>query len=155
MKIIIQCAKRKRDHAGRLATPQHKTVRFVARPEEAPHDGTLYVHPDQDSGHGCTWRKHLETYNRKHAAKNPLGLLLAYELYAAPVYQLLVRKFGANKIFILSAGWGLLPAGYLTPDYDITFSSQGAQYIRRRNSDRYKDFNYLPDDGAPVFSWAA
>ena len=34
----------------------------------------------------------------------------------------MVNRFGLDSVFILSAGWGLIPARFLTPAYDITFS---------------------------------
>ena len=48
-------------------------------------------------------------------------------------------------MFILSAGWGLVRADYLLPDYDITFSTQAALCNRRRRNDQYQDFNALRD----------
>ncbi|WP_202961151.1 hypothetical protein [Candidatus Symbiobacter mobilis] len=54
-------------------------------------------------------------------------------------------------MFILSAGWGLISANYLTPDYDITFSANADPYIRRGNQDKkYQDFNQLPDSDEPL-----
>jgi len=61
----------------------------------------------------------------------------------------LTQEFGIKQIFILSAGWGLIPADFLTPDYDITFSQAKnvAKYCRRKKSDNYDDMCLLPDDG--------
>src|SRR5204863_6230536 len=36
--------------------------------------------------------------------------------------------------------WGLIRADFLTPNYDITFSSQAEDVKRRRRGDRFHDF---------------
>ena len=46
----------------------------------------------------------------------------------------------AKKNFILSAGWGLIKADFLAPDYDITFSSQADAWKRRNKRDVFRDF---------------
>ena len=76
----------------------------------------------------------------------------AYKLYANSAYQDLVKKFGLDQVFILSAGWGMISANFLTPDYDITFSKAKnvEAYCRRNKSDKYADICQLPDDGEPI-----
>ena len=64
------------------------------------------------------------------------------------MYGELVEAFGINNVFILSAGWGLLAAGFLTPSYDITFSGRAVPYKRRLGRDAYEDFRMLPPDRA-------
>lgn len=55
-------------------------------------------------------------------------------------------RFGLHKVYILSAGWGLIRADFLTPYYyDVTFSQSAEGYKRRRKSDRYQDFSMLPE----------
>ena len=56
-------------------------------------------------------------YNNNPAG-NSLGLLPVYRLYANPVYERLVDKLGVANVYILSAGWGLIRADFLTPSYD-------------------------------------
>jgi hypothetical protein len=77
---------------------------------------------------------------------NPLRLYPAYQLYENQAYGRLVDRFGSENVYILSAGWGLIRAGFLTPSYDITFSPSADAYKRRRKTDRYDDFRMLPDD---------
>jgi transcriptional regulator with XRE-family HTH domain len=48
-------------------------------------------------------------------------------------------------VYILSAGWGLIPAAFLIPAYDITFSSQAEAHQRRRRDDLYRDWSMLPE----------
>jgi hypothetical protein len=55
-----------------------------------------------------------------------------------------------RQVFILSAGWGLIPATFLTPHYDITFSASADPWNRRRKEDRYEDFCMMRDDGEEI-----
>lgn len=77
---------------------------------------------------------------------NPLRLYPAYQLYENRAYGRLVDRFGLRNVYILSAGWGLISADFLTPSYDITFSASADAYKRRRKMHRYDDFQMLPDD---------
>jgi hypothetical protein len=81
----------------------------------------------------------LLRYNRKPAG-NPLGLYSAWQLYENKAYARLVDQLGIDRVYILSAGWGLIRADFLTPCYDITFSQSADSYKRRRKADRYQDF---------------
>ncbi len=146
MIVVIQCAKSKRDHAGHLVNNAGRKVLFVARPEEASAcEGYIFARPDDDDGTGVSWRNQLLEYN-KNSNSNPLGLLPAVELYKHPIYEHLARHYGRENLYILSAGWGLIAADFLTPAYDITFSSDAESCHRRRQSDIYCDFHMLPDD---------
>ena len=62
------------------------------------------------------------------------------------VYRRLAGHVGVESLFILSAGWELIPASFLlTPDYDITFKPpKGDEYKRRRMTGPYSDFQMLP-----------
>jgi hypothetical protein len=116
----------------------------VAKPELAPDDITrVYARPDDLSENGKSWREVLLDYNER-PGNNPLGLLPAYRLYENPAYVRLAEAFGLENLYILSAGWGLIRATFLTPQYDITFSQSADAYKRRRKSDRYRDFCMLP-----------
>ena len=70
--------------------------------------------------------------------------------YAHDAYRALVGRFGLERIFILSAGWGLIPASFLTPGYDITFAASADDWKRRRKGDRYEDFCMLSNDDDPI-----
>jgi hypothetical protein len=72
----------------------------------------------------------LLAYNR-NPGNNPLGLVPAFELYANETYRSLVEQCGTENTYILSAGWGLINAAFLTPYYDITFSAAADPYKRR------------------------
>lgn len=152
MKVVIQCAGSKRADAGSFSTKDGRQVIFVASPSaEPPPKNRVYARPDdttEDSRE--TWREKLLGYNRKEVSTNPLNLLPAYKLYTNKAYKHLVDKFGKDKVFILSAGWGLIPADFSTPAYDITFSVSGALLNRRKPKDHYKDFCLMEDDGEEI-----
>jgi hypothetical protein len=144
MLVVIQCAATKDPDAGTLWTRDGKRVLFVARPERAPSSGeVVWARPDDASDDaGATWRDLLEVANRR---PDPgLGLRRAFELYEPPAFRRLATRFGIDRLFILSAGWGLVRASYLLPQYDITFSKQAESYKQRTIGDPYRDFNQLP-----------
>lgn len=151
MKVVIQCAASKRASAGRMQRRDGSPVTFVADPAQAPRNGDLaYARPDGYSDDGRCWRTSLLEYNQSPGG-NPLKLLPAFELYENAVYGQLVEKFGIDKVFILSAGWGLIPADFLTPSYDITFSKSAAEYKRRHRAQTYLDLSLFPADSGETF----
>ena len=149
MIVVIQCAARKYPCAGRFKMEDGRPIMFVADPKEAPTDNKIiYKRPDDPSGSGLSYREELVKYNRRPGS-NPFGLLPAWELYTNPVYTELVDTFCVRNVFILSAGWGLITADFLTPDYDITFSNKARgdnAYKRRRRNDAFMDLSMLPVD---------
>lgn len=150
MRIVIQCAAKKQPWAGSFTLPDNRPVLFVAHPDEAPYNTEqAYACPDDISDNGETWRDRLLAYN-KDADANPMNFLPAYELYANKTYGKLVEKFSIENIFILSAGWGLISADFLTPIYDITFSASAEKYKRRRKKELYEDLCMLPDNGEGI-----
>jgi hypothetical protein len=147
MKVVIQCAARKRPDAGTFMTADGRRVLFVGDPGGAPHiPAHLYACPDDTSDDGRSWRARLLDYNRNPSG-HPLEFLPAWQLYEHDTYGRLVRHFGVERVFILSAGWGLIPANFLTPSYDITFTGSADEWKRRRKEHSYQDFSLMPDDG--------
>ena len=143
--VVIQCAASKQAEAGYLQSGDGGKVMFVAQPDLAPANGDhVYARPDGHADTGNTWRQELLRYNREQAAHNPLGLLPAWQLYKPRAYQQLHDICGPDNLYILSAGWGLIPADFLTPYYDITFSGNAEKYKRRGRRDAYDDFRMLP-----------
>jgi hypothetical protein len=139
MIVVIQCAASKRPVGN-----DGRRVLFVANPALAPASSDLvYARPDDYADDGITWREHVRRYNATPES-NPFGVSPAHELYENETYRELVRTFGLENTMILSAGWGLIPAGFLTPRYDITFSASAEPYARRRKKDVYRDFSMLP-----------
>ncbi len=119
---------------------------FVADPDSAPAGlAHAYARPDDVSDIGVSWRAALLTYN-DDPGDNPLGLIPAWQLYENKTYGLLKNRYGLECLYILSAGWGLIAADFLTPAYDITFSPSADKHKRRRKNDRYDDLRMLPPD---------
>ena len=136
MKVVIQCAGSKHSYAGRLETPSGEKVEFVATPElcKSVPPGVRYFKTDDLYGvKAMTWRDELTRYNEE--TENPYKLLRAADLCTPNVYRKLTDAFGWESVFILSAGWGLIRANYLTPYYDITFSKTA----KRENQWKWRD----------------
>ena len=149
---VLLCAAGKNSDAGHLRRRNGQPVRFVAQPNLAPPSKIYtYARPDDDSDIGGTWRDVLAEYNRRSRDANESGLLKAWQLYRNETYRRLVRHFGEKSVYILSAGWGFLPADYLTPWYNITFSPNAEDYKRRGERDSYKDLPLCVDhDDEPM-----
>ena len=145
---IILCAARKHNDAGYFRNRDGQPVRFVAQPDLAqPSKIYTYARPDDVADVGGTWRELLADYNKRNRDANPFSLLKAWQLYRHKTYGQLVRQLGEDNVYILSAGWGLLPANYLTPLYDITFSPLAEDYQRRNKEDLYKDMPSITNHG--------
>jgi len=146
MIVVIQCANAKRAEAGCLRRHDGREILFVADPGKAPaHHQYVYARPDDMADGSRSWRDCLLRYN-KAPANNPLGLLPAWQLYRNVTYASLADRYGPDRLYILSAGWGLLAAEFLTPKYDIAFRGQADRYKRRRKRDRYNDISMLPEE---------
>ena len=146
MNIVIVCAAGKKPHAGCLRQRDGQKVKFVADPDSAPRtDSYVYARPDDTSDVGVSWTETLHQYNET-PEDNPLGLLQAWELYSNPTYEYLARKHGTERLYILSGAWGLISATFLTPMYNITFSTgeHVKPYQRRKAEDCYGNFCRLP-----------
>lgn len=149
--VVIQCAAGKRADAGHFMSDDGRKIVFVADPCRAPASSSVtHQRPDDIAPSGCSYRDMLIAYNRDQRAENPFGLLPALDLYQNGVYGRLAGKFGRERVFILSAGWGLISADFLTPYYDITFSSsargEDAYKNRSRCDSGYRDFCTIPKD---------
>ncbi|WP_082802159.1 hypothetical protein [Falsihalocynthiibacter arcticus] len=147
MIVVIQCAGSKRLDAGTFESPDGRFVDFVANPEDAPKDERFYARPDDSCPDGGSWRDRLVAYNLD-PQDNPLRFIRSCELYTPPIYARLSREVDHSQLYILSAGWGLLAADFLTPAYDITFSAQAPRFKRRRKRDNFRDLSMLPDRAA-------
>jgi len=146
MKIVIQCASGKAPNAG-FFQEDGENILFVAKPSLGlGNKRFLYKSPSDISRNGTMYIENLSQYNRR--SNNPYNLLPAYKLYSNDVYRALVIKYGLENIFILSAGWGLIRSDFLTPIYNITFSTAKNvnPEFRRKKSDVYHDLCHLPLD---------
>lgn len=146
MIAVIQGSEGRQAHAGFLAARSGQRVLFVADPGQAPRaPGVSHARPDDASSFGVSWRKLVLGYNA-NPRNNPLGLLPAHALYPDEIYRRLLEDLGPKQTYILSAGWGLIGASFLTPNYDITLNRGADPFRRREPTDRYADFCMLPDD---------
>lgn len=150
MKIIIQCASRKHKKAPTFKLDDGRNVTFVAQPDLVESRGDqFFCRPDdikvtetQES-----WRAYLTKYNNE--GTNRAELMRAGDLYCVEEYQTLIKKFGYEDIYILSAGWGLIRADFLIPFYDITFCTKAEKHLIRRSNDKYADYNHLIENLNP------
>lgn len=150
MIVVIQCAATKNPSAGHMKTSDGKPVMFVANPQAAPaRPDLVYARPDDLSDTGVPWRRVLLEYN-EHPGNNPFGLRPAHQLYKNKTYERLTKRFGLENVFSLSAGWGLISATFLTPQYDITFSAPAEAYKRRGKREHYSDLCMLPETANDV-----
>ena len=141
--VVFPCAAAKSWDAARMPTPDDRSLFFVADPLAAPaNPSLLYRRPDDRATDGRSFRQALDDYNRQTDG-NPWGLLPAWRLYRNAIYARMADSLGTPNLFILSAGWGLIRADYLTPDYDITFSPSAERYKRRFARHRFNDFRHL------------
>lgn len=146
MFVVIQGSESRQPHAGLLTARHGQRVLFVADPAQAPREPDIcHARPDGFSSFAGCWRNLVLGYNA-NPRNNPLGLLPAHALYPEEIYRRLVEELGPKQTYILSAGWGLIGASFLTPNYDITFNPGADPFRRRKPSDRYNDFCMLPDD---------
>ena len=146
MIVVIQCAASKKPDAGYLQRRDGRKVLFVADPQNAPVDTPYaYARPDDIADTGRSWRDELLRCNDA-PGNNHLGLLPAWQLYENETYALMAERYGKDRLYILSAGWGLIAADFLTPKYDITFSAQADGFKRRSKKDRYNDLRMLSVD---------
>jgi len=149
MKVVIQCSATKDEAAGSF-TLNGRRVEFVAHPEFHTKAGpeALFKPDDTIPSTSTTWREHLLAYNRR--SENPDRLLRAADLYSPEIYRSLLHYVGTANLFILSAGWGLINADFLVPDYDITFSSKAKSWKRRTKRDKFFDFAQLTQSDLSV-----
>ena len=76
----------------------------------------------------------LQEYNDA-PNENPFGLLQAGRLYKDKTYGMLMEECGPERLYVLSAGWGLIRSDYLTPDYNIIFSNhENVEVFKRRRA---------------------
>lgn len=109
---------------------------FVASPIGAPaREGFVYARPDDVSDTGESWRERLRSYNA-NPGENPLTLRRAADLYLNPIYNLLVHRIGWQNVYILSAGWGIVRSGFLTPMYDVTFGNVKKEYEYKKEKQK-------------------
>lgn len=150
MIVVLQCAGTKRNDALTFSQADGRKVKCVARPDEAPPSaGFTYAHPDGMADLTRTWRQAVSETNQGHDGSSKLHR--AFELDEPPasptLYRELVSVLGLDRVYILSAGWGLIRSDYGLPDYDITFAPEAlkkAPWKYRGRRDKFEDYMQLP-----------
>lgn len=131
--------------------PDGRPVKFVADPAAGtPPAGVLWARPDDAiPGQTRTWREELSRLVASGEASR--SLLPAWRLYEPAAYRHLVQALSDRRVYILSAGWGLVRADFPLPDYDITFSRAAGRANRRLRTHQFQDFMQLdPSSIEPV-----
>ena len=137
-KVVMICAKTK--HNNTHISVNNQTIKFkaVSNPENFE-----FLPDDPKPNDNCTWRQWIEG-NQNNAIP-----ALGYNLYRPKnpfneVYLNLNEKFD-DRLFILSAGWGLVKANFRLPNYDITFSGNNPANLRvfQNLNPPFNDFNHL------------
>ena len=135
-KVVMICAKEKKGNSNIIHENFNHPITFVAQP-----NGVNTFLPDGDIPNlNMTWRDYV-TNNQN----NNVIPFKSYQLYIHGVYQNLFNFF-RYRLFILSAGWGLVKAEFRLPNYNITFSSSAKPEYKRvfNNLDpSFNDFNDL------------
>ena len=142
-KVVMICAKTKHNNTHIWVNNQTIKFKAVSKPENFE-----FLPDGPKPNYKCTWRKWVED-NQNNAAIPKL----AYNLYSPrnpfnEVYLNLNEKFD-DRLFILSAGWGLVKASFKLPNYDITFSSKAMRENKRvfqNPNPTFNDFNHLTDN---------
>jgi hypothetical protein len=121
MKIVIQCAGTKTSSASfRNALGP---ICFVAAPDHLQNERAPW-----DTVYGTTWIEWVRRFNKEHVLPSGVSIVeqfsRAASLYKNNIYARLTRQIGIDNIFILSAGWGLVPGNALIPTYNVTFSAK-------------------------------
>jgi len=138
-KVVMICAKGKKGNSNIIHENFNHPITFVAQP-----NGVNTFLPD-----GCI--PHLNMTWRDYVRKNQKPKIIpfkSYQLYIHGVYQNLFNVFG-DRLFILSAGWGLVKAEFRLPNYDITFSNTTEPEYKRvfqNPNPHFNDFNHLNDN---------
>ena len=150
MKVVIQCAGRKNPSAGTFRTAGGKPVIFVAHPELAPPDartstrGRMMFLTTGGAGARASW-------NTTGRLRQPARL--ASRCNSMNPTRTAVWLIGSASIPCSSCrrGGESIPATFLTPAYDITFSQvpKPERWKRRLKDDVYDDSCLMPNDGRP------
>ena len=138
-KVVMICAKEKKGNSKIIHENFNHPITFLAQP-----NGVNTFLPDGYIPNlNMTWRDYV-TNNQNHN----IIPFKSYQLYIHGVYQNLFTVFG-DRLFILSAGWGLVKAEFRLPNYDITFSKDEKVPLNSKRSTNmnkspiYNDFKKL------------
>jgi hypothetical protein len=140
MKVLIQCAGSKIEEASTLIR-NGQEIKFVARPtlgsdQCCPWDNI-------DGNNSPTWIDCLRSFNDNAQQGLPPGVTWgqgvptqAIHLYSDAIYERIADAVGAENVYILSAGFGLVRGTDVIPKYNITFSNANKVLLNARITSR-------------------
>ena len=137
-KVVMMCSKSKQNDSELIFNNNNNnnTITFKAITNEVINQ----FKPDDDipGNINYSWRNYVS--NNQNHINLPYR---AYELYTENVYHELFMTFG-NRLYIESAGWGIVNAEFRLPNYDITFSDNiNEETIRHYQAGNFNDYNQL------------
>ena len=130
--LIIICASRKNENSRIYHNEIELKIKAISDPQNN------IFHPDYviDEEEGFSIRDIvLQSQNNQNLAPS-------YQLYSHPIYTDLFEYLG-DRLFIQSAGWGIISSNFRLPYYNITFNQNANLNEIRANDADYKDFNHL------------
>jgi len=133
-RVVMMCSKSKQNNSELIYDNNKITFKAIT------HEVINQFKPDDDipGNNNYSWRNYVS--NNQNHINLPYR---AYELYTENVYQELFMTFG-NRLYIESAGWGIINAEFRLPNYDITFSNNiNEETIRHYEAGNYDDYNQL------------
>lgn len=134
--IVFPCSNEKN---GSELIYEDKTIRFralsnVKDDQFKPDDISLV--------NNFTWKKYISSSE----VQNGHQLLEANTLYKDSIYRKLADCFG-ERLYISSAGWGIIRNKFRIPKYDITFKNNKDKSTYRAIKDGFLlDLNHLKED---------
>lgn len=133
-KVVMMCSKSKQNNSELIYDNNQITFKAIT-------DKVINQFKPDDyipGNNNYSWRNYVS--NNQNHINIPYR---AYELYTENVYQELFLTFG-NRLYIESAGWGIINAEFRLPNYDITFSDNAnKETIRHYQAGNYIDYNQL------------
>ncbi len=132
--VVMMCSKSKQDNSDLIF--DNNPIAFKA----ISNRNINQFKPDDKVtlNENYTWRNFVS--DNQHQAIIPFR---AYELYRNNSYQYLFQAFN-RRMFIISAGWGIINAEFRLPNYDITFSENpDAETLRNDYDPDFHDYNQL------------
>lgn len=135
MKIVFPCSSKKNKIPF---IHNNKEICFASQSVPGT-EKKIFATPDEViRNENITWRDLISKQENRN------DLTKAYKLYKHEIYKKLYERF-KNDLYIFSAGWGIVSAEFMLPNYDITFSDGKniPDYAKRNKEFQFNDFNHL------------
>jgi hypothetical protein len=134
--IVFPCSNEKN---GNEFTHKNKRIRFRVLSDI---DHGQYQPDDNSPIPNFTWKEYISS----DEIQNSPQLQEAKNLYKDDIYRKLADCFG-ERLYISSAGWGIIRNKFKIPKYDVTFKNNKDKSTYRANKNGFlKDLNHLKED---------